>query len=298
MPEVSVVVPTKDRLPYLRQTIRMFLSHVEVKEIIIVIDGCRDGTLEYLSEASAADSRIRYVNNVTNRGVAYSRNRGIELVKCDYTFVAEDDITLSEGFFATLLEHMQETGADIISARNIFRWQSESIPDAIARTDKITGPTINRKLITVQVEIPVDDHRIQPLLPSPMLAGTEVFRKIGWDEKIRRGSAWREESDFQLEAWKSGYKLVYCPHTISFNLVIDNDRSGVHALAGFRRIRSIVRNNWYFIHKHRELIAKEFGVTNLTLYIVRFALWKIYREIVKPPLWNAALRALRPLRRK
>jgi glycosyltransferase involved in cell wall biosynthesis len=298
MPEVSVVVPTKDRLPYLRQTIRMFLSHDEVKEIIIVIDGCQDGTLEYLSDASAADSRIRYVNNVTNRGVAYSRNRGIELVKCEYTFVAEDDLTLSEGFFATLLAHMQETGADIISARNIFRWQSESIPDAIARTDQTTGPTINRKLITVQVEMPVDDHRIQPLLPSPMLGRTEVFRKIGWDENIRRGSAWREESDFQLEAWKSGYKLVYCPHTISFNLMIDNDRSGVHALAGFGRIRSIVRNNWYFVHKHRELIAKEFGVTNLNYYIARFAIWKIYREIVKPPLWNVALRALRPLRRK
>jgi glycosyltransferase involved in cell wall biosynthesis len=298
MPEVSVVVPTKDRLPYLGQTIRMFLSHDEVKEIIIVIDGCRDGTLEYLIEASAADSRIRYVNNPANRGVAYSRNRGIELVKCEYTFVAEDDLTLSEGFFGTLLAHMQETGADVISARNIFRWQSESIPDAIARTDQISGPTINRQLITVRVEMPVDDHRVQPLLPSPMLARTEVFRKIGWDENIRRGSAWREESDFQLEAWKSGYKLVYCPHTISFNLLIDNDRSGVHALAGFRRIRSIVRNNWYFVHKHRELIAKEFGVTNLNFYIVRFALWKIYREIVKPPLWNVALRALRPLRRK
>lgn len=298
MPEVSVVVPTKDRLPYLRQTIQMFLSHDEVKEIIIVIDGSSDGTIEYLSEASASDSRIRYINNVTNRGVAFSRNRGIGLATCEYTFVAEDDLTLSEGFFGTLLAHMQETRADIISARNIFRWQSESIRDAIARTDRISGPTINRRLITVQVEIPVDDHRVQPLLPSPMLARTEVFRKIGWDENIRRGSAWREESDFQLEAWKSGYKLVYCPHTISFNLLIDNDRSGVHALTGFRRIKSIVRNNWYFIHKHREVIAKEFGVTNLNFYIVRFALWKIYREIVKPPLWNLALRALRPLRRK
>lgn len=298
MPEISVVVPTKDRLLYLRQEIPMFLTHDEVKEIIIVIDGSQDGTLEYLKEASAADSRIRYVDNVTNRGVAYSRNKGIQLAKCEYAFVAEDDLTLSENFFTTLLAHMQETGADIISARNIFRHQNESIPDAIARTDQIAGPTINRGLITVQVEMPVDGHKVQPLLPSPMLGRTKIFHKVGWDENIRRGSAWREESDFQLEAWKSGYKLVYCPHTISFNLMIENDRGGVHALTGFRRIKSIVKNNWYFVHKHREFIAQEFGVTNLYFYIIKFAIWKTCQEIVWPLLWNVAFRVLGPLRRK
>jgi glycosyltransferase involved in cell wall biosynthesis len=298
VPEVSVVLPTKDRLRYLRQTIQMFLTHDEVKEIIIVIDGCQDGTLGYLKEASAADRRVRYIDNVINRGVAYSRNKGIELAKCEYAFVAEDDLTLSEKFFTTLLAHMQETGADIISARNIFRWQHESIPNAIARTDELTGPTINKSLITVQVSMPVNGHKVQPLLPSPMLGRTEVFRKVGWDENIRQGSAWREESDFQLGAWKSGYKLVYCPHTISFNLVIEKDRSGVHALTGFRRVKSIVKNNWYFIHKHREVIAREFGVTNLYFYIIRFAIWKIYQEIIWPSLWSAAIRSLGPLRKK
>jgi glycosyltransferase involved in cell wall biosynthesis len=276
----------------------MFLTHDDVREIIIVIDGCQDGTLEYLKEASAADSRVRYLDNITNRGVAYSRNKGIELAKCKYAFVAEDDLTLSEKFFPTLFAHMQETGADIISARNIFRWQNESIPAAIARTDKITGPTINKRLITVRVEMPVDGHKVQPLLPSPMLGRTEIFRKVGWDENIRRGSSWREESDFQLEAWKRGYKLVYCSHTISFNLVIENDRSGVHALAGLGRVKSIVKNNWYFIHKHHEVIAREFGVTNLYFYIIRFTAWKTYQETVRPPIWNAALRMLRPLRKK
>jgi glycosyltransferase involved in cell wall biosynthesis len=272
MPEVSVVIPTKDRLPYLRQTIQTFLTHDEVKEIIIVIDGCQDGTLSYLKEASVTDSRIRYADNGVNRGVTYSRNKGIELAKCEYTFMAEDDIILSEGFFAVLLSHMQETGADIISARNIFRWQNESMPDSITRTDRITGPTINKGLITVQVEMPVDSDKVQPLLPSPMLGKTEIFRKVGWDENLH-GNAWREESDFQLSAWESGYKLVYCPHTISFNLVIDNDRGGVHTLIGFGRVKSIVKNNWYFIHKHREVIAREFGITGLYFYITKFAAW-------------------------
>jgi GT2 family glycosyltransferase len=276
----------------------MFLTHDEVKEVIVVIDGCQDGTLEYLKEASASDPRVQYVDNVVNRGLTYSRNKGIDLAKCEYAFMGEDDLTLPEKFFTTLLAHMQETGADIISARNIFRWQNEPIPDAIARTDKLTGPAINKGLITVQVEMHVNGDKVQPLLPAPMLATTRTFREVRFDENIRRGSSWREESDFQLQAWKSGCKLVYCPHTISFNLVIEKDRGGAHTLTGYKRVKSIVKNNWYFIHKHREVIAREFGVTNLYFYIVRFAIWKTYREIIWPSFWSAAVRLLGPLRRK
>lgn len=291
MPGISVIVPTKDRLPYLRHAISSFLAQDEVKEVIVVIDGCQDDTLQYLKEASAADPRIRYVDNVTNKGVAYSRNRAIELAEYEYVFSAEDDLTLSENFFAMLLAHMRETGADIISARNIFRREHETIPDAISRTDRITGSPIDRKLITVQVEIDTGTDSVQPLLPGPMLGSTEIFQKIGFDDYYR-GTAWREESDFQLEAWKSGYKLAYCPHTISFNMVIENDRGGVHSSVGFKRVRSIIKSNWYFVHKHRDVISREFEVTNLYFYIARFAAWKIAQEIVMPSLVNAGRRIL------
>lgn len=296
MPDVSVVIPTKDRLPYLPNVIHTCLAQPEVKEIVFVIDGSTDGSLEYLRDVSAVDSRIRYIHNPTNMGQAYSRNRGVERVSCEYTFTGEDDLTLQDGFMATLLAHMQETEADIISARNIFRYERESMPEAVARTDEITGPTINRKLITVQVEMNVRGDQAQPLLPSPMLGKTEVFRKIGWDEYYR-GSGWREESDIQLEALKSGYKLVYCPHTISFNLVIANDSSGAHALAGFRRLKSITQNNWHFIHKHRVLIAREFGITHLNFYIVRFVIWKTWQEIVMPFALGHARKLLAALRK-
>jgi glycosyltransferase involved in cell wall biosynthesis len=287
VPDVSVVIPTLDRRPYLPNVIQTFLAQDEVKEIIFVIDGCTDGTLEYLKEVSAADSRIRYVDNVVNRGLTYSRNLGLTLASCEYTFTAEDDLTLREGFMATLLAHMRETGADIISARNIFQWPRESMTEAIDRTDKLTGPAINKRLITVDVENNARDDRAQPLLPAPMLARTETFRKIGWDEHYR-GSAWREESDFQLTALEAGYKLVYCPHTTSFNLAIENDRSGVHGLTMLGRVRSVTENNWYFVNKHRELIAREFEITRLHPYIARFAMWRIWRDIARPVAMNTA----------
>ena len=271
MPEISVVIPTKDRLPYLRKAVPMFLSHDEVKEVVVVVDGCSDGTLEYIKAASASDPRIRYTDNVVNKGLPYSRNRGLELARCEYSFTGEDDLELTDNFFATLLAHMEETGADIISARNVFRGERENPAAAIARTDRISGPSVNRRTLMLSVEIKTAGDQEQSLLPAPMLGRTDVFQKVRYDADSYRGNAWREESDFQLSAREAGYKLVYCPHAISFNVEIENDRGGVHATWGFKRLGWQIRNNWRFVNKHRTIIAKEFNAGPPAVYITKFA---------------------------
>jgi glycosyltransferase involved in cell wall biosynthesis len=283
MADVSVVVPTKDRLPYLRQAIPMFLAQAEVKEVVVVVDGCSDGTLEYVQAASVADSRIRYIDNVTNKGLPYSRNRGLEAASCEYAFTGEDDLEMSDGFFTTLLAHMEETGADIVAGRNVFRWERETPADAIARTDLIPEPAVNRRLIMVHPDIATSGDREQPLLPAPMLARTDIFRKVRYDDGYR-GNAWREESDFQLSAVEAGYKLVFCPHAMTFNIEIENDRGGVHATWGFKRVSWVVRNNWRFVRKHQDLIAREFDAGNLHVYIVKFAIRRAFREVIMPQL--------------
>jgi glycosyltransferase involved in cell wall biosynthesis len=278
-----VIVPTKDRLPYLKQAIPMFLSHAEVKEIVVVVDGCTDGTLEYVKEISSADSRIRYFDNVQNKGLPYSRNKGMELASCEYAFTGEDDLELSSGFFSTLFAHLKEANADIISGRNIFRFEKESKEDAVTRVNRVTGPSIMRKVVGVRVDAASPTDIVQPLLPAPMLARTDVFRKVRYDPGYR-GNAWREESDFQLSARESGFRLAYCPHALSFNVIIENDRGGVHSSSGLRRIRWIIKNNWRFMGKHAEIIAQEFGITNRTAYIAKFAVWITYRELIFPRL--------------
>jgi GT2 family glycosyltransferase len=261
----------------------MFLSHAEVKEIVIVVDGCSDGTLEYVKQASSADSRIRYFDNVQNRGLPYSRNKGVELARCEYAFTGEDDLELSSGFFSTLFAHLTQTSADIISGRNVFRYEKESKAEAIARSDRTAGASIIRSMAGIRVDAPSPSDIIQPLLPAPMLARTDVFRKVRYDPGYR-GNAWREESDFQLSARESGFRLAYCPHAISFNVIIENDQGGVHSSSGVRRLRWIITNNWRFINKHAETVAQEFGITNRTAYIVRFAAWMIYRDLIFPKL--------------
>jgi GT2 family glycosyltransferase len=114
-----------------------------------------------------------------------------------------------------------------------------------------------------------------------MLARTDVFRKVRFDEAYR-GNAWREESDFQLKAWEAGFKLIYCPHVMTFNVEIENDRGGVHSTSGLKRVSWLVRNNWHFIQQHRGLLGREFDIGNLHVYIVKFAIQRAFTEAILP----------------
>jgi glycosyltransferase involved in cell wall biosynthesis len=291
MTEISVVVPTKDRLPYLKKAVPTYLEHDEVREVIIVVDGCKDETLAYARAASASDDRIRYVDNGKNMGLTYSRNRGIELARCDYVFTGEDDLELSPGFFKTLMAHMQETAADIISGRNIFRFEHETAEQATDRTNQLTGSAVDRRAIAVQTGMHGTEDQEQPLLPAPMLGKTSLFREIKFDQSYR-GNAWREESDFQLSARERGYKLVFCPHAVSFNVMIENDRGGAHSWVGAKRTAWVVRNNWRFVRKHRHLLAQEFDMGNSYAYITKFAVKRAFMEMMLPRLIEAKRRLM------
>jgi len=291
MKRVSVVLPTKDRLQHLQQALPGFLRHDQVAEVIVVIDGCQDGTLAYVREQAARNPRVRYVDNVRNRGLPYSRNRGVELASCEYVFTGEDDLELTDGFFDTLLSHLETSAADIISGRNIFRHQNETAAEAVSRTDCIGTESVDRRAIAVHTGIAARGDQEQPLLPAPMLGSADVFRKIKFDDGYLV-NGWREESDFQLCAREQGYRLVYCPHAISFNFMIENDRGGVHSVGTLRRLRWVIRNNWRFVNKHREFIAEEFDIGNPRKYIATFAVQRIRMELVMPLLVKTKRRLL------
>jgi glycosyltransferase involved in cell wall biosynthesis len=285
MDKVSIIIPTKDRLPQLKKAIPLYLKEPEVGEVIIVIDGSTDGTREYLEREVRKESRLKYFDNGINKGVPYSRNAGIAAAAYPYTFSTEDDLEITSGFFATLLAHMKEAKADVICGRNIFRMEQETSTQAIVRTDKYTGRPIDLKTIDVNTSMRVDSDSVQIMIASPMLAKTEVFRKVKFDERYKV-NFWREETDFQLSAQEQGLKLVSCPHAVCFNYSVKN-RSGVHAAVGLRRVKWVTINNWRFIRKHRTFIAQHFAIGSPYVYIVKFVARRVFIELVLPILVEA-----------
>lgn len=281
--DISVVIPTKDRLSHLRRVIPSYLMQDEVREIIVVVDGSTDGTLEFLEQLCLENEAIRYLNNGVNRGIPFSRNRGMDVARCEYIFMSEDDLELTENFFRTLSTHMVQIGADVICGRNIFRLDSESAGESIERTDRLNGSYVNMKSIEIETGMNIGHDQVEPIIASPMLAKASIFREIRYDEMFVV-NFWREETDFQLSARERGLVLASCPHAVSFNFVIDNDRGGVHATVGLRREFWIVVNNWRFVKKHEKFILENFDVTSKTSYIVKFALGRLANCLILIPI--------------
>ncbi|MCX8117420.1 MAG: glycosyltransferase [Desulfobacterota bacterium] len=91
MPKVSVIIPTYNRWPMVREAIDSVLAQdFDDFELIVVDDGSSDGTSEALKEYGR---RIRVVGHVQNRGVSAARNTGLRHARGKYiAFLDSDDL--------------------------------------------------------------------------------------------------------------------------------------------------------------------------------------------------------------
>lgn len=95
MVSVSVVIPTRNRLPLLAQTLHTVLAQDADIEVIAVDDGSTDGTPEWL--AAHRDPRVATVRHAEARGLPAARNAGLAAAAGDWVaFVDDDDLWLPD----------------------------------------------------------------------------------------------------------------------------------------------------------------------------------------------------------
>ena len=100
-PEISVVLPTFNRLPALRENFESVRALLGVSEIVVVVDGSTDGTGGWL--AGLSDPKVTVVEQ-PQRGSPAARNAGIAAARGKWILMIEDDCFLPPEFAVTLLE--------------------------------------------------------------------------------------------------------------------------------------------------------------------------------------------------
>jgi glycosyltransferase involved in cell wall biosynthesis len=95
---VSVILPVYNQQTYIAECLESLVCQTHSNlEIIIVNDGCSDGTMEVVEQFR--DSRIRIISNEQNRGLAYSVNRGIDISNGKYIARMDaDDVAVPSRF--------------------------------------------------------------------------------------------------------------------------------------------------------------------------------------------------------
>lgn len=89
---VSVIITTHNRLHLLKRAVQSVLSQSYIDiEIIVVADGCSDGTADYLKEIAEKSTKFHFISNSPAKGSNAARNIGIALSKGEYIAFLDDD---------------------------------------------------------------------------------------------------------------------------------------------------------------------------------------------------------------
>jgi glycosyltransferase involved in cell wall biosynthesis len=139
-PDVSVVVPTYQRVAFLRASLESLLAQEGVAlEVIVVDDGSTDGTAEWL--AAHPDPRVRALRRA-HAGIAAARNAGVAAARAPFVAFHDSDDTALPGRLAVPVAYLAAHPEVDLVIQNGLLLPPEGepgeevpwIPPAVART--------------------------------------------------------------------------------------------------------------------------------------------------------------------
>ena len=106
-PKISVIMPVYNAEKYIKDAINSILNQTEKDFELILIDDCAlDSSMDIINRCN--DSRIRIIKNQKNEGIAFSRNRGIDVARGKYIALMDDDDIAPMDRFRIELNYMEE----------------------------------------------------------------------------------------------------------------------------------------------------------------------------------------------
>ncbi len=167
-------------------------------ELVVVDNGCRDRSMDIVTEWAPRLPRVTVVDARARRGLNRARNAGAVAARGDFLAFCDADDVATEAWLEAMAD--AAAGADIVSGR--LEW--ETLNDSVVRAWR---PQAEMTDLAVDVE-----HGFLPYAPGGnMGVWTRVAREIGWDERFQFGSS---DHTFSWNAQLAGYRLVYAPDAL------------------------------------------------------------------------------------
>lgn len=113
-PEASVIVPTRDNLPFLRLCLESVLAGSGEIELIVIDNASTDGTEVYLDRLAERSPRVRVIRNEANQAFAVACNQGAAVAGGEILILLNDDTAVSGGWFERLAAHLDEPGVGMV----------------------------------------------------------------------------------------------------------------------------------------------------------------------------------------
>jgi|GEM_PF-1682533 len=215
VPLTSIIILTHNQLEDTKaclESIRKFTS--EPYEIIVVDNGSKDGTVDYLKEQVSKFKDIWVIQNNSNRGFAAGCNQGISVAEGEYILLLNNDTIVTPGWLGRMLDvFRRHPEIGIVGPMSNYVSGQQLISDA--GYDNIDE--LDAFAVRWAKEHDAQSFPIYRVVGFCLLTKKEVIQKIGGlDEQFGSGNF--EDDDFCIRASLSGYEArvaedVYIHHT-------------------------------------------------------------------------------------
>ena len=119
-PKVSIIMPTLNVKPYIKQCIESVVNQtLKDIEIIIVDAGSTDGTLEILKEYESKDSRITLLHS-DKKSYGHQMNMAIDMMTGEYMGIVETDDYVAYEMFEELYKLSNNGEYDLVKSSFIY----------------------------------------------------------------------------------------------------------------------------------------------------------------------------------
>ena len=218
--KISVVIATFNRRELLARTVEGLAAQdlpPEDFEVVVVVDGSTDGTVEFLARLSAA--RSLEILEQPNLGQAAALNRGVNAARGDVVLFLDDDILCP----STLLhEHLaaRADGQHVVVFGPV-RTALQGAPTlAAAWTERRMRD--DRRWLTEELEPRwpfVATGRANSSLPRAAFLAAG-----GFDERLRGA---RDDTDLGLRLWKMGLGFRYQATAVAYEIYVKSSEAVV-----------------------------------------------------------------------
>ena len=298
---LSVVIPTYNRLPILRQCLealerQRIAAPIEAFEVVLVDDGSTDETVAWIGANQENLPHVRLILQ-DHGGPAEGRNRGVEAARGDVIVFIDSDLVVTESF---LVCHARSLRA---------AWERQG--DRLSFT---YGAVIN----TANFEAPTSEpHKLNDLSWAYFATGNvaidrELLLSAGLFDTSFRLYGW-EDLELGERLRQMGVRLVRCPEAVGYHwhpplslaqipdlIRVERERARM-GLVFFRkhptrRVRFIIQFTW--LHRLLWELLTLFGLLNertlrpLLSWLIRHGHAGLAMELLRLPLNRLGVRTL------
>lgn len=224
LPTVSVVVPTYNRRDLLPVVLGPLLADPAAREVIVVVDGCSDGSFELLQGLAAAHPNLKPIQ-IKNSGQTAAQAAGLEQVTSDVVLLLDDDVVPDAGLVSGHARH-HSRGSGLV----VVGYMPTLIPRSRTSSTFATILYAQEYEYAVRRYIDYPEQILQELWMGNISIKCDDCRRIGlFNPKWATiGKFYHVDRDFGLRCWKDGMTGVF-----------DSSLSGTHlmtrTLSGYLR---------------------------------------------------------------